>query len=119
MDYIAKLHTRKNQKGSQQRGPEMLLEASFGLEVLSVKAQVFMRYCPFLQPDFVPLTLAMSLAGECDSQLPGGVVKELQALSLVKVVRRDGHVVGLQVHRQVQAFCTLYQNWDQLAAIGG
>ena len=91
---------------AQQQGQVVLPEANLGLRKVGHWARVIMLHIAHLEPDYVPLSLVASLVGDPNQTRLGGLVAELQALSLVRVVHRDGEqVVGLQVHRQIQACC--------------
>ena len=105
-DYVAALRAVKVDSSVQQLGQVVLPEANLGLRKVGHWARVIMLHIAHLEPDFIPLSLVASLVGDPNQTRLGRVVAELQALSLVRVVHRDGEqVVGLQVHREIQACC--------------
>ena len=116
--YIARLQALK-QAYRKQQGKRTLPEVALNLEQLTKEGQQLMQYAAYLDADFIPLSLVSVLLEEDDPEQLSEVVRDLSRLSLMQVVStKEGKELGLQVHRQVQAFCREYQGWSPEAALG-
>ena len=80
----------KRGSNTQHRDQAILPEASLGLQKVGRRARALMLYTAYLEPDFIPKLLFSSLVGDPDEAGLHALVAELQALSLVQLVYRDG-----------------------------
>ncbi|MEM7382814.1 MAG: sister chromatid cohesion protein PDS5 [Bacteroidota bacterium] len=115
--YIARLQTLK-QAGIKQQGKLALPEVSLGLEKLTKESQQLMQYGAYLDADFIPRSLVSALLEEEDDEQLSRVMADLASLSLMQVIHNGGEELGLQVHREVQASCRVYDGWTAEAALG-
>ena len=116
--YIARLQALK-QADRKQQGKRTLPEVALNLEQLTKEGQQLMQYAAYLDAYFIPLSLVSVLLEEDDPEQLSEVASELSRRSLMQVVStKEGKELGLQVHRQVQAFCREYQGWSPEAALG-
>ena len=116
--YIARLQALKK-KDTKKEGELTLPEVALGLETLTREGQQLMQYAAYLDGNFIPLSFVnvlLDLDKDDPKQLEE-IVNDLSRLSLMQVVQnQEGQ--GLEVHREVQAFCREYQGWSPDAALG-
>ena len=92
---------------------------ALNLKQLTKEGQQLMQYAAYLDAYFIPLSLVNVLLKKDSSEQLIEVASELSKRSLLQVVStKEGKELGLQVHRQVQAFCREYQGWSSEAALG-
>ena len=109
--YIHKLQELKKQD-KKGKGKLMLPEVSLGLETLGLSSQLVMRYGTYLDPDFIPFALVSALLGVSDEEELDTILAVLERLSLVKIIN-DPSKQGIQIHREIQAACREYKNWER------
>ncbi|NEJ83327.1 hypothetical protein GR268_43430, partial [Rhizobium leguminosarum] len=114
--YIDELQALKDQ-GIKKRGKLVLPEAKLGLKKLDAVSQQLMRYGAYLDPDFIPTSLLISLLKIDSREGLSNILAPLEKLSLITIIRGQWGELGIQIHREIQKACRDYADWHEGATI--